>query len=265
MRKYFSFFLFGVVLLFLPSCKVLYPNLMFKQKDYQFFELAQKQMDQYVIQPGDALTLKVYSRDGFKLVDVLNNVRSGSELGVSMNTTNTNTSLSDDTRYLVDNEGFANIPVLGDFYVKGYTEAELQRVLSEKYSNLFVDPYVICRVVNRRVFVFKGGLASVVELNETPTNLLEVIARAGGLTDGTKAYNIKVIRGDYKNPQVNLVDLSTLEGLRKADLAMQPNDIVYIEKRQKVVSDIFKELAPYISILTSLSTIIALSVSFGKL
>lgn len=89
--------------------------------------------------------------------------------------------------------------------------------------------------------------------------------KSGGLNDGTKAYNIKIIRGDYKNPQVNLVDLSTLEGLRKADLAMQSNDIVYIEKRQKVVSDVLKELAPYFSILTSISTIIALSVSFGKL
>lgn len=238
---------------------------MFKQSEYQFFELAQKQMDQYVIQPGDALTLKVYSRDGFKLIDVLNNVRSGTELGISMTTTNSNSNVSEDTRYLVDNEGFANVPVLGNFYIKGYTEAELQRVLSEKYSNLFVDPYVIARVVNRRVFIFKGGLASVVELNETPTNLIEVIAKSGGLNDGTKAYNIKVIRGDYKNPQVSLIDLSTLEGLRKADLAMQPNDIVYIEKRQRVVSDVLKELAPYISILTSITTIIALSVSFGKL
>ncbi len=242
---------------------MLYPNLMFKQKDYQFFELAQKQMDQYVIQPGDALTLKVYSRDGFKLVDVLSNVRGGSDMAVSMNTSNSN--VGADTRYLVDAEGFTNIPVLGNFYRKGYTESELQRVLSEKYSNLFVDPYVIARVVNRRVFVFRGGIASVVELNETPTNLLEVIAKSGGLLDGTKAYNIKVIRGDYNNPQVNLVDLSTLEGLRKADLTMQSNDIVYIERRQRVVSDVLKELSPYLSVLSTISTLIALSVSFGKL
>lgn len=263
MRKYFSFFLFGVVLLFLPSCKMLYPNLMFKQKDYQFFELAQKQMDQYVIQPGDALTLKVYSRDGFKLVDVLNNVRGwGGDAPVSLNTPNTSTGA--DIRYIIDNEGFANLPVLGNFYVKGYTEVELQRVLSEKYSTIFVDPYVIARIVNRRVFVFRGGSGSVVELNETPTNLIEVIAKSGGLIEGTKAYNIKIIRGDYKNPQVHLVDLSTLEGLRKADLAIQSNDIIYIERRQRVVSDVLKEISPYISILTSISTIIAISVRFGS-
>ena len=58
-------------LLVLPSCRVFYPNEMFKQKDYQFFEFAKKQSDEYHIMPGDQLSIKVYSRDGFKLIDVL--------------------------------------------------------------------------------------------------------------------------------------------------------------------------------------------------
>src|SRR5271165_228485 len=86
MIKNFSYFL-GILLLFsASSCRTLYPNEMFHQKDYQFFELAKKKVEEYVIEPGDELTLEVYSRDGFKLVDVL-----GGGFGTSSSTQTTGT------------------------------------------------------------------------------------------------------------------------------------------------------------------------------
>jgi polysaccharide export outer membrane protein len=74
--------------------------------------------------------------------------------------------------------------------------------------------YVIIKVTNRRVFVFKGGGGLVVNLNESPTSLIEVLAKSGGLDRTLKAYKIKIIRGDLKNPEVQLVDLSTIEGAK---------------------------------------------------
>lgn len=264
MKRLLPFIAVVSALALLPSCKTLYPNLMFQQGDYQFFELAQKQYEQYVIKPGDVFTLRVYSRDGFKLVDVLANVRDEQVGGVGVSLNTTDKTDADLTRYIVDNEGFADIPVLGQYFLKGFTEAEIQRALAEKYAGLFVDPYVVFRVVNRRAIVFKGGIGTVVPLNESPTNLLELLAKAGGLDEGTKAYNIKIIRGDFKNPQISLVDLSTIEGIRKADLAIQANDIVYVEKRKRVAFDVFRELTPYLSLLSTVSTILILSIRFGK-
>src|SRR5208283_2211051 len=82
MIKKLNYF-FGVVLLLFSasSCRVLYPNEMFKQKDYQFFEIAKRKVEEYVIEPGDELTLQVYSRDGFKLVDVLGGSFGGQSSG----------------------------------------------------------------------------------------------------------------------------------------------------------------------------------------
>lgn len=234
---------------------------MFRQKDYQYFDLAQKEANQYLIQPGDAFTLKVYARDGFKLIDVLGNtgssaLSSGGQ-GIANNTQQYN--------YVVDQEGFVKLPVLGDFFVKGFTETGLERMLSEKYAGLFVDPWVSVKVVNRRVFVFNGSTANIVSLEEYPISLIEVIARAGGLNQDAKAYNIKVIRGDLKNPQIYLVNLSTLEGIRKADLSVQPNDIILIQRKRRVVSDVLKEIAPYLGAITTISTIILLfKVRFGQ-
>ena len=42
MRRFFQFIVVILCLSALSSCKVLYPNIMFRTKEYQFFELAEK-------------------------------------------------------------------------------------------------------------------------------------------------------------------------------------------------------------------------------
>ena len=262
MIKKIHYFL-GILLLFsASSCRTLYPNEMFKQKDYQFFELAKKKVEEYVIQPGDELTLEVYSRDGFKLVDVLG----GTFIGVngtsgSATTTQTNGATGSGIKheYLVDKEGFAKLPVLGPLYVKGYTQNELENQLAQRYASLFVNPFVILRVSNRRVFVFRGEFASVIDLNNSPTSLPEVLAKAGGLTRQLKAYNIKIIRGDLANPQVRIINLSTLEGLRTADLIVQSNDIIYVEEKRSVVIDVLNLILPVMSAVTTAASLFILA------
>lgn len=249
MRRPIQFIIVFGLLLLMSSCKVFYPNMMFKQKDYQYFELAQKEVDEYVIKKGDQFSLRVYSRDGFRLIDIMSgtNTVQGSGGGT----------------FLVDNEGFAKLPIIGEFYVNGYTESELERIMEEKYSNLFVDPYIILTVSNRRAFLFKGSTASVVSLNESPTNLFEVIAKSGGISGELKAYKIKVIRGDLKNPQITIIDLSSLEGMRNADLIVQSNDIIYIEPRRRILSDALREFTPILAWATTIITTIALIRSYS--
>lgn len=249
MKQVLVLFFVASAIISLPSCKLLYPNEMYRMKDYQYFELAQKQIHQYIIQSGDELTVQIYSRDGFALIDIIGGV--GGKEGSST--------------YLVDKDGFARIPVLGDFYVKGYTESELERVLAEKFAGLFVDPFVIIKVVNRRVILFRGSTASVIALNRTPTSLFEVLATAGGLTGQLKAYKIKIIRGDLNNPEVHLVDLSTLEGVRKTDLIVQGNDIIYIEERRNYINDVLGVIFPYITSITSIATLITLATTLSAL
>jgi polysaccharide export outer membrane protein len=238
---------------------------MFKQKDYQFFELAKKKIEEYVIEPGDELTIEVYSRDGFKLIDVLGGGFGSTQAGTgntsALSSGNASTSAgvtaSNTAKhtFLVDKEGFAKLPVIGMLYVKGYTQNELENQLAQRYASLFVSPFVILRIVNRRVFVFRGEVASVVELNNSPTSLTEVLAKAGGLSRQLKAYNIKIIRGDLANPQVRIINLATLEGLRTADMIVQSNDIIYIEQKRTVVNDVLILLTPILSSIASFFSI----------
>lgn len=259
MKKLLKVALFVLVLTSFSSCKLFFPNMMFRQKDYQFFELAQKKVDEYVMEPGDQLTIKLYARDGFRLIDIVEatDQAPSSNNNLAGNPANRQT-------FLIDHEGFIKLPIIGEYFVKGYTETQLENILEEKYASLYVDPYVIVKVVNRRVFVFKGSESSVIALNEAPTTILEVIAQSGGIPDDYKAYKIKIIRGDLKNPEVILIDLSTLEGLRKSNLIVQSNDVIYIEKRMNAASAMLRDLSPYLGFLTTISTFIILVTRLGK-
>lgn len=242
----------------------MYPSVMFKQKDYQYFELAQKKIEEYNIASGDLLSLKVYSRDGFKLLDM-----------ITSDEFKTTTVKEEQVLFLVDEEGFVNFPIVGELFVRGYTETQLKNILMDKLASIYVDPFIVLKVENRRAIVVKApntnssgtsgvGSATIVQLNQSPTSIIEVVAKAGGLMGSSKANNIKVIRGDLKNPQVIEVNLATIEGVRKSAMDVLPNDIIYIDSKRNAIRTILTDAAPYIGLTTSITSIILLIRTLGN-
>ena len=246
----------------LNSCKLMFPNRMFAEGNYEYFSVDQEVIEQYTIERGDVLTLEIYSREGFDLIDVLPNETGGGssqESGGQMNMAGggANAGLAG-RNYLVEQDGYVDLPLFGRTYVLGYTENELEDWIEEKCAAIFNEPYAVLRVINRRAFVFKGPLGSVVSLNAGPTTLLEVIAKAGGIENDLKAYDIKVIRGDLQNPEIIKVDLSTMEGLKNANLIIQTNDVIYIEQRFRYAGAVLRETTPIVSLVSTIATLIVL-------
>jgi len=137
--------------------------------------------------------------------------------------------------------------------IGGMTEKEAEKYLESIYSEFLNQPFVQIKVSNKRVIIFpggQGGTASVLKLQNNQTSLFEALASIGGINDG-RADKIKLIRGDLKNPQVYLIDLSTLEGMKKANLILQANDIIIVEPRAKIPQKIISEVTPYISLITT--------------
>jgi polysaccharide export outer membrane protein len=235
-----------IISLSLPSCKLVYPEFMFKQKDYQTFEFKEKLINEYVIKPFDQFTIAIFPRDGFRLLDI------GGVGGVIQSQL---LQIGGGMFYIVDKEGFVRLPVLGELNVAGYTETELERIIAEKISVYIVDPFVEVRVTNRRCFLFRGVSGQIVALNQSPTTLLEVIAGSGGISQGLKAYKIKLIRGDLKNPQITIIDLSTIEGMQRSNLIVQTNDIIYIEPRRRYIRDLLGETSVLFSFITTITSL----------
>jgi polysaccharide biosynthesis/export protein len=203
----------------------------------------------YVIRKNDYINVKIYTNRGEKLIDPNSELAKGASSGGLVKEEN--------IKYLVRSDGKVNLPMIGDINLEGYTLIRADSLLAIKYGKYYEGVFVITAMLNKRVFVlgpFPLG-AKVIPLQNENVNLIEIITLYGGIPDNGKAYNIRVIRGDLKNPNVSIVDLSTIEGMKRASLDVQPNDIIYIEPVRKLFIESVRDIAPIISLLVSITSV----------
>jgi len=242
---------------FLTSCQ-LNPSIMFKvPKDYQYANEQTIGNIEYRITPNDIIGFSVYTNDGFKLIDLTTSATSISAPMSNMNGGNN----ANQTLFLVEPDGQVKLPIIGKVKISGMTVREAEKYLETQYSTFYNKPFVMLRVTNRRVMVFSGtgGQGRVVTLDNENTHLIEALALAGGITNTGKAYKIKLIRGDLRNPKVMLIDLSTIEGLKQSNLMLQANDIIYIEPVPRVTQEFLLQLTPFVGVITSLALLFQIS------
>lgn len=248
--------LFGMAL-FLTSCGWLNPNIMLKTgKDYQYTKFPDStNTKDYRLSPNDILVFSIYSNDGFKLIDL-----------TSLNNTNVGYHFENTLEYLVESDGVCKLPILGRTKMAGMTIKEAESMLEEKYASYYVKPFVLLKVLNKRVIVFPGsaGDAKVIPLLNNNTTLIEALALAGGMADDGKAKQVKLIRENKDTHDVYLIDLSKIEGIKQASMVLQANDIIYVEPRRRVSTKIVQEIAPIVSILASVFVVITYSRAITK-
>jgi polysaccharide export outer membrane protein len=155
--------------------------------------------------------------------------------------------------YLVRQNGMVELPMIGEILVKGLTIAACEDTLEHYFSRDYQNPFIQVQVTNKRVIVFpgSGSDARVVPLVNNNTTLMEVIAAAGGIPERGRARSIKVMRKEGDQRVVYRIDLSTIEGLRYADMIVQGNDYVYVEPNPELARGVLKEVAPILSIFSS--------------
>lgn len=232
-------FLLSISLVILSSCKVIQPNKMFEvPDDYQYASFKQSQKE-YIIQPFDKLELLIFTNDGMRLI----NIESGS----------VNQLYRSSIEYLVEYDGMVKAPVLGRIKVDGLTVKQAEEMLEEKYAEYYQKPFVKINVVNRRVIVFSSGseFGTVIPLSDENYTLIEALAQSGGISDMSKAYSVKLIRGDMADPEIYLFNLSSIDDLRQSNLLLEANDIIYVETKPRYASRILNEISPYLSLLTT--------------
>jgi polysaccharide export outer membrane protein len=244
-----AFVLFG-----LCGCSI-NPSVMFKTpKNYKFNIPPNDSQPDYKIAAYDILEFKIFTNEGYKLIDL-----------ISTSAASTNSTIVS-TEYIVDKEGYVKLPVLGSILIKDLTRIEAEKMLEEKYTAFYNKPFIKLKVVNRRIFVFNGSgsQGAVVTLSNEKTTVIEALAKVGGITLTGKAFRIKLIRGDLKNPDVQLIDLSTLEGMKKSNLLVQANDIIYVEPVKRVSQEVLSQLAPFLALLNTVVIIFVYARVFIK-
>ncbi|KAA9331644.1 polysaccharide export protein EpsE [Hymenobacter busanensis] len=247
----------------------------------------------YRIRANDYLEVRVYTNQGERLIDPNGELGFGAPGSQSTGNSTTNTRASSriatglvsrpgmsntgaasgpaPTDYLVHPDGSVVLPVVYRVQVAGYTVPQLDSLLQVRYEQFYKGVFVQSRVTNNRVIVLGTPGGAVVPVTNENMNLLEVLATVGGidgggitggnqsLARGGKAYNIRLIRpapnGDLKTAQVQIIDLTTIEGMRRANLRVQPNDVVYIEPLRRPFFEALQDINPVLGLVSSLTSL----------
>ena len=219
---------------------------MFKtDKDYEFDEIQPDTIGEWKIAPNDIISFRLFTNNGFRLIDVTNeNMQQMNQLNIGIN-------------YLVEFNGIVNLPIIGRVEVAGKTLREAELYLESLYEEVYIDPFIMLNVNNRRVTIFPGndGSGVVVTLTNNNVTLLEALALAGGLRDNGRANRITLIRGDLADPLIHRIDLSRIEGISQANVILQAGDIIYVEPVGTDIIQVASELAPVLTFITSLITL----------
>lgn len=212
---------------------------------------------EYRIAPNDIIGFSVYTNDGFKLVDLTTNA---TEITGRMQNFN---NIDNMTEFLVEPDGNVKLPIIRKVKVSGLTIREAEKMLEAQYATFYNKPFVMMRVFNRRVLVFPGtgGAGRVVNIENENTTLIEALALAGGITNTGKAWKVKLIRGDLRNPKVMLIDLSTIEGVQQSNLLVQANDIIYVEPVPRYSQEVLLQITPIVGIITSIALVYSIVVN----
>jgi polysaccharide biosynthesis/export protein len=199
------------------------------------------------IQPNDRVEIMVYNQSSagpgqltsmISLDDVRGGVRG-----------------ADETRgLLVTQEGTVRLPLIGSVNLWGYTEDEATKYLMDEYGKYLRSPYVTLKIMNQRLFILgEVNTPGVVPITNGTISLIEAIARSGDLTDFAERRGILILRGDLRDPEVRMIDLTHMSTIKIASLYLKPNDIVYVQPRASKGRTIaYEEIAPPFELVASI-------------
>lgn len=243
-----------VSLLFMMSCASYKQNIMFKSTEEVQPERISKEVSavekNYHIQKNDLLSLEVYSNKGERLIDP--NPELSQKNGATQEVE------EDEPVYLVDLKGIVRFPMVGEINLENFTLRQAEEILQKEYAKFFKEPYVQLTYKNKRVILLGALGGHVIPLENENMNLLEVLALGKGLTNDSKAQNIRLIRG----VRVFEIDLSTIQGLRDGNVIVEPGDVIYVEPVRRPVSEALRDYSGALSLLISLTTLLLVLQSY---
>jgi polysaccharide export outer membrane protein len=230
----------------LTACSSYKQNIMFKPGENFVGKEAEAVAKNYVIQVNDQLRLEVYSNKGERLIDP------NGELMNSTGTAPPEGAVRVQPSYLVAVDGMVKFPMIQPVTVVGMNIREAETLLQAEYNKYYKECYVILTFSNKRVIVLGSPGGQVIPLVNENLSVVEVLAMAKGIGNDGKAHNIRLIRGN----DVYILDLSTIDGLRKGNMVVQPGDIVYVEPMRRPFAEGARDIAPVLSLVMSLATLI---------
>jgi polysaccharide export outer membrane protein len=249
--KGIKFFALTLLLIFLlPGCRSYTSNVLLQaeKEEINWKSEYQKTIIDYPIKIGDKIQFTLYTNAGENIIDPSGKLVAASTLG------DLNTVSNDKPSFEVSEAGICHFPVIGKQMVMGLKMSQLDSLLSAKFETYYNEVYVISKVVNKKIIILGGKGGQIVPFTSPTMNLLEAIALYGGIDNNSKGYNIRIVRGDLKNPEITIVNLRTIADMKSSIISLKPDDIVYIEPVRRPVAEGIRDNIFIINIVQVLVT-----------
>lgn len=248
--NYRVYILLFVIALSFGACSV-NKDFMFKTDAEYAFNVVPRDTvaGEFILAPNDIFVFELYSNEGSAILEAFTTRERVFLSGIRQN-----------NQFRILPDGTAELPVIGEIDLAGLTIPQAQTLLESRYEERIVGSYCQIRVLNRRVLVFNGvaSQGAVVGLESNNIRLIEALALAGGLGDRANASKIKIIRNAHGKSEVYRVDLSTIDGIQAANMVVENGDIIYVESTPNLAREALNDIAPVVSILSSVAVIVAL-------
>jgi polysaccharide biosynthesis/export protein len=134
--------------------------------------------------------------------------------------------------YLVNNDGYIQMPILGNISTVGLTKTQLKQTITKAIldKKLLIDPIVDIRYLNFEVTVLgEVGKPAVISVPSERISLLKALGLAGDLTIYGKRENVLLIREENGVRKTIRLNLTSDNFLSSPYYYLKPNDVVYVE------------------------------------
>ena len=136
--------------------------------------------------------------------------------------------------YLVDNEGYINMPIIGRLKVGGLTKSEAESLVTEKIRPYLAEsenPVVTVTMASYSVSVLgEVNRPGTFQVSREKITILEALAQAGDLTIYGVRDRVKLIREDATGQKSMItLNLNDANIVTSPYYYLQQNDVVYVE------------------------------------
>ena len=207
-----------------------------------------------LIQKNDILSIHISSLNN-EASTVFNNPN-----GIATSNTTSSGNNNNASGYLVNPDGYIQIPMIGMVKASGITKKQLKNnitnIIEEK--KLLLDPIVTIRHLNYEVTIIgEVGKPTVINVPNENISLLKALGIAEDITVYGKKENVLLIREQNGKRDVRTINLNSKSFLTSPYYYLQPNDVVYVEpNKQKIIAaNRNQQILPTILSVLSIMTI----------
>ena len=134
-----------------------------------------------------------------------------------------------DKGILVNSKGDIRLPLVKSIHIAGLTQTEALNKIESAFGRYLKSPDIYFEVLNKRAYIIgEVKKPGEIELVNEKLNLIQILAKAGDLTDFANRSSILILRNNKNRLDSEVVDLTDINSIRTANLTIRPNDVVYV-------------------------------------